>query len=151
MKRVKLKLKKKNKNGFTLIELIIAISILAVIIAFALPNITSTLENYKKEQMIIDAKDMVEKAKNYILINKPEGKEVFYLSEIDSREEIKNSPFGNNYIDGSYIEIVKKTDTNSNTTTIYKIYLSDGTMCIGKNEPVDISDISIENVSKCNS
>lgn len=140
----------RNKEGFTLIELIVAISILAVIIAFALPNITSTLENYKKEQMIIDAKDMVEKAKNYILINKPEKNE-FSLSEIDSREEIKNSPFGKIYDrTGSYIKIIINIDIDSNITTYtYKIYLSDNTMCIGKNGPVDISDISIEDVKKC--
>ena len=53
----------KNNKGFTLIELMVVISLLAIILAFALPNISSTLERNKKDQMINDAKDMVDKAK----------------------------------------------------------------------------------------
>lgn len=57
----------KNKKGFTLIELIVIIVLLGVIMVFALPNITSTLERNKKDKMILDAQDMVEKYKNYVL------------------------------------------------------------------------------------
>jgi len=57
----------KNKKGFTLIELVVIIVLLGVIMVFALPNITSTLERNKKDKMILDAQDMVEKYKNYVL------------------------------------------------------------------------------------
>ena len=92
----------KNNKAFTLIELIVIIVILGVIMVFALPNITSTLERNNKDKMIIDAKDMVEKARNYISSGKASypttgSSTTLKLDEIDLREEIKDSPFGNSY------------------------------------------------------
>lgn len=113
-----------NKKGFTLIELVLVVIILGIILTFALPNITSTLEKNKKDQMIIDAKDMVEKAKNYALKSggypTSSGCRTFYLSDIDPRNEIKDSPFGANYRDSSYVEICLNSSSYE-----YNVYLSD--------------------------
>ena len=119
-----------NKKGFTLVELVIVVIILGVILAFALPNITSTLERNKKDQMIIDAKDMVEKAKNYAL--KTNGYPIddeddstadcksFTLNDIDPRNEIKESPFGSDYITDSFVKICLES-----SKYIYYIRLKD--------------------------
>ena len=124
MKRIYMSM---NKKGFTLVELVIVVIILGVILVFALPNITSTLERNKKDQMIIDAKDMVEKAKNYAL--KTNGIYPTYgcsnelkLSDIDPRNEIKDSPFGVKYSDSSYVKICLNSSSGSYE---YKVYLSD--------------------------
>ena len=74
-----------DKKGFTLIELILVIGIIGVILAFAIPNVTITLEKNKKDQMIADAKDMAEKAKNYILIKGCEKNILSLSPEIDER------------------------------------------------------------------
>ena len=93
-----------NKKGFTLIELIVVVVIIGAILLFALPNITSTLERNKKDEMINDAKDAIEKAKNYLLTHKDcsdklknEGPVYVCLKTIDSSNDIKDSPFGSYY------------------------------------------------------
>ena len=134
----------KNNKAFTLIELMVVISLLAIILAFALPNISSTLERNKKDQMINDAKDMVEKAKNYILMGNQCLENKCFLNNIDSKKEIKTSPFGKDYDrNNSYVSISSSTETDSRIKTYtYSVYLKveGNIMCIGsKNNPIDIS------------
>lgn len=52
----------KNRKGFTLIELIAVVVIMAIIALLATPNIISLLEKGKKEQFVADAKEFVSKA-----------------------------------------------------------------------------------------
>ena len=128
-------LKIQNKKAFTIIELVVAVIILGVILAFALPNITSTLERNNKDKLIVDAKDMVEKTKNYMLKNNEYPKDdadpstndcnIYYLKDgIDPREEIKDSPYGALYDrdnsgvkvcleEGSYTYYVQLIDDNN--------------------------------------
>ena len=106
-----------NRKAFTMVELIAIITIIGVILIFALPNVTSTIERNKKDVMINDAKDFLDKTKIYIFAhqknkdkcsnasyknsNKGECRcikdNVCLLSVVDPREEIKNSPFGKKY------------------------------------------------------
>lgn len=139
----------KNNKAFTLIELMVVISLLAIILAFALPNISSTLERNKKDQMINDAKDMVDKAKISDCIKNVEKEYKCFLKDIDPREEIKTSPFGKKYDRGSsYVEVVRSGPEdveNAVITYTYNVYLKvegveGNIMCIGsEDEPIDIS------------
>ena len=52
----------KNK-GFTLVELIAVVALLAIIMAIAAPNIINMLDNSKKQDFVSDAKEMIGKAK----------------------------------------------------------------------------------------
>ena len=121
-----------NKKAFTMTELIVIIIIIGVILIFALPNVTSTLERNKKDVMINDAKDFVEKVKNCLLTNKSlcqyptttgnSGAKTFYLNVIDEREDIKESPFGNEYIRGG--SFVTVTLVNSGGIKSYKFQIT---------------------------
>lgn len=138
----------KNNKAFTLIELMVVISLLAIILVFALPNISSTLERNKKDQMINDAKDMVEKAKNYILMGNQCLENKCFLNNIDSKKEIKTSPFGKDYDrNNSYVLISSSIEIDSGIKTYtYSVYLTDGTMCIEEKEnSTDISNFNKKN------
>ncbi len=135
----------KNNKAFTLIELMVVISLLAIILAFALPNISSTLERNKKDQMINDAKDMVDKAKISDCIKNAESENICFLKDIDPKEEIKTSPFGNEYDrTNSYVK-KKIQEENSVSVYTYNVYLKvkDNIMCIGsEDKPIDISEFN---------
>lgn len=135
----------KNNKAFTLIELMVVISLLAIILAFALPNISSTLERNKKDQMINDAKDMVNKAKISDCIKNTESEYKCFLKDIDPKEEIKTSPFGNEY-DRTNSYVKKKIQKeNSVSVYTYNVYLKvkDNIMCIGsEDKPIDISEFN---------
>lgn len=123
-----------DKKGFTLIELILVIGIIGVILVFAIPNVTTTLEKNKKDQMIADAKDMAEKAKNCLLTKGFEACNGRTLDQLDTRNEIKDSPYGEKYDrENSYVDITKNGAENEHEYKYY-ITLTDGKMKISNIE-----------------
>lgn len=83
--------KKKNKKGFTLIELIIVIALLGVIAAIAVPRYGNVLENAKKDSDDVTA-EMVQKAA-----------ELYYFQNPTTGAITLQNLFDNDYIDSSSI------------------------------------------------
>lgn len=132
-----------DKKGFTLIELILVIGIIGVILAFAIPNVTITLEKNKKDQMIADAKDMAEKAKNYILIKGCQDGDL-YLKKLDKNKEIKDSPYGGEYNrDKSYVRVECNNNKYSIFLTSNNVTLFDsGASSVSNQLPVELSKLN---------
>lgn len=114
---------KLNKNGFTLVELLAVIVILATIIMIAAPNVSTYLENSRKKAYILNAKQVVEAVSNDALING--GKNAYNIEDInkllDTKHRLVQSPYGQSYSEGSYVKVEKDSDGE----TVYKICLTD--------------------------
>ncbi len=133
---------KLNKNGFTLVELLAVIVILATIIMIAAPNVSTYLENSRKKAFVLNAKQVVESVSNDALING--GKTAYNIEDInkllDTKHRLVTSPYGQNYSEGSYVKVEK----NSDGETVYKICLTD----TGRNgfEEVSYDELTDDNV-----
>lgn len=122
---------KKNK-GFTLVELLAVIVILAVISLVAVPNVVSMLERNKKKQMVLDAKEMLNKYQNKSTLNLTNNTKLS-LSELG----ISNitDGYGDDYLSCSYVEY-------SNNS--YTVVLSTKTHCIKKTGIISSKNYTIK-------
>lgn len=67
------------KKGFTLVELLAVIVILALILAIAVPTISSLIEESRKNSFKATGDMLVSAAKLFLLENKSE--EIFYFND----------------------------------------------------------------------
>ena len=156
----------KNNKGFTLIELIAVVTIMAIIALIATPNIISMIDNGNKEKYISDAKDFISKASYMYNLDKYKSEEekVFESTVNGSRINLENiekldemeDPYGNKYdYKNSYIVIRDETvnDVMQRRARIYLISCDkdEPTKCyrIGDVEnPVLESDLNNDSVEK---
>lgn len=122
----------KNNKGFTLIELIAVVTIMAIIALLATPNIISMIDNGKKEQYVSDAKEFISKAtymykldkyKNDDKIFEPEGNNhKIFLTNVQDISKTED-PYGYEYqLNDSYIVFKLETENNVLKRNTY-IYL----------------------------
>ena len=137
---------KLNKSGFTLVELLAVIVILATIVMIAAPSVTGYLESSRKKAYVLNAKQVVEAVANDVLIN---GSKTAYNMEdinrlLDSNHRLVTSPYGQNYSEGSYVKVEKDESGNNE----YSICLTDA----GKNgiELTKLSNLNDESVKEGN-
>ena len=103
-----------NNKGFTLIELLATISILALIMAVAVPNVMNIIDKNKKATYVEDAKKMITLAEYKIRsdtsIALPEADHcvVILLRALD-QSDLQKGPEGGSYdLDLSYVMIANK-------------------------------------------
>ncbi len=103
----------KNKNGFTLVELLAVIVLLGVIMLIAVPNVMSILDKNKKDIYISDATRMATlveyKIREDTTIALPDNNEILVLPLYTfNNGDISQDPDGREYsIDDSYVAIMK--------------------------------------------
>lgn len=139
----------KNNKGFTLIEIIAVIVILSVLLLIAVPTVSKTITNARKDTFIQNAKDEIEIArakllnkdlavtKHYNSTEKPtrcKTPPIGYYTSIpnDAIGTNKKSTFGFEFIE-SYVLAVNVSDNKKGTGTKDKIIYYYGAIDKSKN------------------
>lgn len=133
-----------NKKGFTLVELLAVIVIIAIISMVAIPNTLSIIETSKKEHMLQDAKRLISQAKAKVNANieiRNTGNHTFYFEEI--KVDINNDLDGKAYDNSSFVKYYISDDMVK-----YCITLFGDKYVIGKNNCVNEENLTLASVQK---
>jgi type IV pilus assembly protein PilA len=164
-------MKKLNVKGFTLIELLAVITIMGILMLVAIPAVSRTIENSRRDTFADVAKEYVNTVRNAVLADELKcgdesvgatGDGTYYFKLDSSDQNTKDimesgglSSWSNARVTG-YVKWVKTTDTPSGSSeervkTEYYVYLVDagkhGIETTGDEYGIKETDISRSKVS----
>lgn len=139
------KLNLKNKKGFTLVELLAVIVVLAIIILIAMPSVLSSMEKARKNSFAVEANEVIRAAQT-----------AYADAVMNGKASGNNICIPYNYLKNGFLE---KHDDNYNGSVLitinptsgqasYKIYLSNSNYTVdsSKNTP-DIDSSKVNQVT----
>jgi|GEM_PF-2234865 len=110
-------MKKLNQKGFSLLEVLAVVVILGIIASIAVPAISTTIENNKKDSYVATAQTMIDQTRFAILINdtnltaNTDGN--YTLEELIAEgyiEQVKTDPWGVAYNETTSVVVVSGSD-----------------------------------------
>lgn len=126
----------KNKDGFTLVELLAVIAILAILVIIALPNVINMYNRAQKQTFLTEVKTIYNAVPDKYLSETMKGNKLLYVS---SKDDSKLNLTG----DSSKLNYCIKINSNGNVSEMkigndkYYILLNKS----NKMEDLDIDDI----------
>jgi len=133
-------MKKMNRKGFTLVELLVVLVILVVIMSIAIPSVTSSIERSKQKQYDSKVELIVSAAEIYVDRHKNTfgGNTTTYqiyvqqliCDDLLTKEQAKD-PFNEQYTVNGYVELYNNNYTWKEGTSgdYYKLKISDDLIC----------------------
>ena len=137
------------KNGFTLVELLGVIVILAIILVFAVPKILSVIDSSRQNIYKSDVNTIVEEI-NYIYentmsLNEPEYK-LYDFDSLTQKQEEALTFKGDKPSSG--IIRINETEGQFESIVVTNLISSDGKWCANKS--ANSKDITVSKASDCN-
>jgi len=141
-----------NNKGFTLVELLAVIVVLAIVMGIAAVAITNVLDSTRKNAFVASARSFIAGAKTLVNTDQTDvllggtgtyspncptsgtATKPIYLSSIKTENATNESPYGQDYdTSASYVLVTATPDatTVGSCNYTYSIYLTDGLYAIG--------------------
>ena len=133
-------MKKLNKTGFTLIELLAVITIMGILMMVAIPSVSRTIENSRRDTFADNALTYVNTVRNAVMADElscgsttvsATANGTYYFSidtdnqqTKDIMEKVALSSWGNAKVTG-YVQWTKTANSAGRTTTVYSVCLED--------------------------
>ena len=135
-------MKRLNKTGFTLIELLAVITIMGILMMVAIPSVSRTIENSRRDTFADNALTYVNTVRNAVMADElacgagattvsatANGTYYFAIDTEnqqtkDIMEKVALSSWGNAKVTG-YVQWTKTTNSAGRTTTVYSVCLED--------------------------
>ena len=153
-------MKKLNNLGFTLIELLAVITIMGILMMVAIPSVSRTIENSRRDTFADNALTYVNTVRNAVMADElscgsttvsATANGTYYFSidtdnqqTKDIMEKVALSSWGNAKVTG-YVQWTKTANSAGRTTTTYSVCLEDtgDHGFSGKSEEKDVSRTKI--------
>ena len=149
-----MKVRKVKQDGFSLAELLVMITVLGILMAVTIPNISGILENHRLNTFEMDASNMVEIAKVQVAknssIDKPRVGQclIFPLDYLNTNDEFGEGPNGGIYNLYDSFVLYTRVRTSDNTTK-FKYYVRLVESVKENNYGIDLIDIDeVTNLKK---
>ena len=100
-----------NKKGFTLVELLAVIAVIAILSGIAIPNVMTAVNSNRRNNFLLDARRMIAKADNLLALdidarNRINEEEVLYtLEDLNVNGEFQTDADGNTFTD-AFVKII---------------------------------------------
>ncbi len=122
-----------NKKGFTLVELLAVIALVAILSGLAVANVVASINNSKKNNFLMDAKRMVSKAE-YLMSQNRNNRELaktangikFSYNDLNEKNEFLKDADGGDFDTHSFVKV-----TYSNNQYVYCICVIGSKRIIG--------------------
>ena len=137
-------MKRLNRAGFTLIELLAVITIMGILMMVAIPSVSRTIENSRRDTFADNALTYINTVRNAVLADEvkctvggtditasgtPNGIYYFVINTTEQQtkdimEKVATSSWGGNDLKG-YVKWHKTANASGRTTTTYYVRLAD--------------------------